>query len=108
MPNKTWIEEQEENVKMFTGAGSAGEAIKLLEHSQTNRDITVQQAKIYTAARIFGLTTGFNMYCLAADYCEHAQMNIDDKARLDYMKVAIEQWQGKIQANAKKNLQALI
>ena len=104
--NENWITEQEQAL-MFDRADNTGEAHKLLEISQTNRDIiSPEQGRLLIRAR-FMASLGFSFYGDICDAVEKTQMNIDNQARRDYMKVAIEQWQGKLQS-AKTAAKAMV
>ncbi len=104
--NKDWVSEQEQ-LLMFDKTNGNGEAIRLLEHSKTNRDISSRQGQLFTVARFLQQATGFTFYSLLANECEQTQMNIDNTARHDFMKVAIDQWQGKIKAS-KSDIKATV
>lgn len=101
--NKTWIEEQKAQQSLFRGPGHYGDADKLLEKSPANRFITVTQGKLIITARVLGQNLGINCLGELADAVEYAQLCVDKDSRKDFMKVAIEQWQGKL-ANAKHKL----
>ena len=101
-----WITAREEARMFQPGAGTPPESSALLEHSPTNRDITSEQGQLFSISRYFGKAFGLNFYKDFPDELEQVQASVDDKARHDYMKVAIEQWQGKL-ASAKKNVEAL-
>jgi len=104
--NDNWITEQEQAL-MFDRSDGGGEAIKLLEKSETNRDIlNAQQGKLLLIARLAG-ASGFSYLTDLAGDVEKIQMSVENQARRDFMKVAIEQWQGKLQ-NAKNNLKAMV
>lgn len=94
---QTWIEEQKKN-RLFRGGGTSGDAYEMLKHSPTNRYLGKTQAKRITAARFIGIAYGIPALVVLADMVEQAQMCVDGQSRRDYMKVAIEQWQGKIAA----------
>lgn len=98
---RDWVEEQEQALQMDRVAGG-GEAIKLLEHSPTNRDITEKQGRLFTVSRFLSSATGIDIYKELPEELEKVQQNIDDVARHDYMKVSIEQWQGKTQVSKDK------
>lgn len=98
--SETWIEEQKKN-KLFRGGGRGGDAIRMLEHSLTNRILSASQGKKFTCARIIGDMLGVKCFDQYATYLEKAQMCVDGKTRSDFMRVAIEQWQGKINAHKK-------
>jgi hypothetical protein len=101
-----WITEREQMWLFQRGDGGKTDAQALLEHSKTNRDITTEQGQLFSISRFFGKVHGIGFYNDAPDELETVQQNVDDTGRHDYMKVAIEQWQGKL-ANAKKNVEAL-
>jgi hypothetical protein len=106
MSNENWIAEQEQALLFDRGDGN-GEAIKLLEKSATNRDLlSDRQGKLIIIARL-AADRGFTYLGTIADQVELAQMNIGNQARKDYMKVSIEQWQGK-QQSAKNNFKAMV
>jgi hypothetical protein len=107
MDKAEWIKTQEEH-HLFSHDGDSSDADALLEHGITNRDIaTPHQGRLLNVARIMSSATGVRFYSDLADAVERCQMNVDNQARRDYMKVAIEQWQGKL-ANAKKSVEALV
>jgi len=102
-----WIEEQKKNV-LFRQKASGGDASRMLEISPTNRYINSSQAKRLTSARYIGELLGVKCYNELADLVEKAELCVDGRSRADYMKVAIEQWQGKISSlKSKINLEAL-
>lgn len=104
--NENWITEQEQAV-MFDRSDSGGEAIKLLEKNSTNRDVlNSQQGKLLIIARMAG-SLGFSYMNDLADDVEKTQMSVENGARKDFMKVAIEQWQGKLQTT-KNNIKAMV
>jgi hypothetical protein len=107
MPNnENWVTEQEQAL-MFDRSDGGGEAIKLLEKYPTNRDIvSAEQGRLLIRARAVS-ALGFTFLDDLCDEVEKTQMNIDNQARKDFMKVSIEQWQGKLQ-NAKNNLKAMV
>lgn len=100
MPQENWIAEREQIALFRPGDDAASDAIRLLEHSQTNRDISAKQGQLFTISRQLFLATGIEIYNLLPIELEKVQASVDDTARHDYMKVAIEQWQGKL-ANSK-------
>jgi hypothetical protein len=107
MGNKeNWIAEREEIALFRPDIGDASDAKALLEHSPTNRDITVKQSKLFTISRQLFISTGIELYNILPIELEKVQASVDNNARHDYMKVAIEQWQGKL-ANAKAKSAAL-
>lgn len=106
MADKTWIQEQKEN-KLFRGGGHGGDAARMLEISPTNRNISSVQGRKLTAARYINDMLGINAYGDLCDLVEKAQLCVDAKSRQDYMKVAIEQWQGKIAAGRKFSVESL-
>lgn len=99
----TWIEDQKKN-RLFRGGGSGSDAHAMLEISKTNRIISADQARKFTAARFLSSMLGTTVISDLVDMLECAQLCVDAKSRADYMKVAIEQWQGKL-ASAKRNMQ---
>jgi hypothetical protein len=104
--NENWITEQEQAL-MFDRTDGGGEAIKLLEKNETNRDIlNSQQGKLLIIARMVG-GLGFSYMNELANEVEKTQMSVENQARRDFMKVAIEQWQGKLNT-AKNNLKAMV
>lgn len=100
MSEKRWIDEQKEN-RLFMGSGQGGDAAKMLEISPTNRILSPKQARKVTAARYINDLLGITCISKLCDMVEAAQLCTDEKSRVEFMKVAIEQWQGKI-ANAKR------
>jgi len=104
--NENWITEQEQAL-MFDRTDGGGEAIKLLEKNETNRDVlNSQQGRLLIIARMVG-GLGFSYMNDLANEVEKTQMSVENQARRDYMKVAIEQWQGKLNT-AKNNLKAMV
>jgi hypothetical protein len=104
--NENWVSEQEQAV-LFDRTDGGGEAIKLLEKNETNRDIlNSQQGKMLIIARTVG-NLGFSYMKDLCDEVEKVQMSVENGARKDFMKVAIEQWQGKLNT-AKNNLKAMV
>ena len=103
---ENWISEREK-IRLFKPGDDSSDAIKLLEHGKTNRDITQPQGKLFTISRMVSRVTGFSIYNDMPDELEKVQANIDDVARHDFMKVAIEQWQGKVASNKSKTVEAL-
>lgn len=106
MSEKTWIQEQKEN-RLFRGSGRGGDASKMLDISPTNRIINADQGRKLTACRF--LTSLLEVKCIneLADLVEHAQLCVDGKSREQFMKVAIEQWQGKLAAGRKFTIESL-
>ncbi len=104
--NENWIAEQEQAL-MFDRSDGGGDPIKLLEKYDTNRDILDgKQGKLLTIARVLS-SLGYSYLEDLADEVEKTQMSINNQARRDFMKVAIEQWQGKIQT-AKNAIRAAV
>lgn len=105
MNREKWIEEQE-NDELFRPVGTGTDADHLLEKSPTNRDITQEQGKLLVVARMFDISLfpdgKSGIYTRLCDMVETTQMSIDNQARRDFMKVVIEQWQGKL-ANMKRS-----
>jgi hypothetical protein len=95
--NESWITEQEQAL-MFDRTDGGGEAIKLLEKNETNRDVlNSQQGKLLIIARMVG-SIGFSYMDSLADEVEKTQMNVENQARRDYKQAIIEMWQGKQQS----------
>ena len=105
--DKTWIEEQKQN-RLFRGGGHGGDAQRMLEHGPINRMLSTTQARKIPSARYIGELLGISTIGHFCDMIEQAQMCVDSKSRADYMKVAIEQWQGKIQAGKKFTVESLV
>lgn len=99
--HQNWIDEREA-IRLFKPGRESSDAIRLLEHGKTNRDITQRQGVLFSVSRILAAATGFEFYNELPTELEKVQASIDDVARHDYMKVAIEQWQGKIQSAKSK------
>lgn len=99
--NSTWIEEQKAN-RLFRGGGQNSDALKMLEHGPTNRYLSTVQGRKITSARIIGEIMGITCIGHLCDMIEKAQMCVDGRSRADFMKVAIEQWQGKIASKQHK------
>lgn len=106
MGEETWIEQQKKN-KLFRGSGKGNDADRMLEISDTNRITNRNQAQAIIAGRTMDIILGFNCLDELCDMVELAQLVMDAQSRKDFMRVAIEQWQGKIQAS-KKTLEALL
>jgi hypothetical protein len=105
--HQNWIDEREA-IRLFKPGGKdTSDAVRLLQHNATNRDITQRQGVLFTVSRVLADVTGFDFYNELPTELEKVQANIDDVARHDYMKVAIEQWQGKIQSAKSKNVEAM-
>jgi len=107
MSEETWIEEQKKN-PLFRGSGIGSDANKMLELSPTNRVISSNQGRKLTGARYINNLLGITAIGDLCDLVEEAQICIDARSRQDFMKVAIEQWQGKLQANKKFTLENLV
>lgn len=107
MSEKTWIEEQKSN-RMFRGSGQGGDAIKMLEISPTNRIISGGQGRKLTGARYINQFLGITAIGDLCNLIEETQLCVDGRSRQEYMKVAIEQWQGKIASNKKLSLENLV
>jgi hypothetical protein len=99
MGEERWIDEQKKN-HMFGGAGQTKDADRMLEYEKTNRVTYARQSKLVIGVRLMADCTGNKCLNELADYVELAQMNIEAESRKNFMKVAIEQWQGKL-ANLK-------
>lgn len=104
---QTWIEQQKNN-RLFRGGGRGSDAERMLEHGETNRQLSVGMARKVTGARYIGRIIGVSCYAELAGMVEKAQMCVDARTRQDFMKVAIEQWQGKVQALKGKLLSELV
>ena len=104
--HENWISERE-RIALFKPGDDTSDAVKLLEHSKTNRDITQRQGVLFSVSRVLAEATGFDFYNDLPTELEKVQANIDDVARHDYMKVAIDQWQGKMQSAKSKNVEAM-
>lgn len=102
-----WIDEQKKN-KLFRGGGSGGDAARMLEISPTNRDLSAEQARELTAARYINDLLCINALADLCDMIEAAQLCVDGKSRENFMKVAIEQWQGKVAAGRKFSVESLV
>jgi hypothetical protein len=97
--HETWIDEQKKN-HMFRGGGKGNDADRLLEISKTNRWLRGNQPQLLTTVRV--MADVLNSTCLRelCEMVEDAQLCMDEDSRKNFMKVAIEQWQGKL-ANLK-------
>lgn len=100
MANQNWIAEQKEARGLFSGKGLGNDADRLLEYGKTNRVTYARQSKLVIGVRLMADTMGVKCLNELADYVELAQMCVDAESRHNFMKVAIEQWQGKL-ANLK-------
>lgn len=97
MSEKTWIEEQKSN-PLLRGGSHGGDAQRMLEKSINNRYISARMARMIIAARFLGTMLGVDCYGELCDMVESGQLCVDGRSRSDFMKVAIEQWQGKLSA----------
>lgn len=102
-----WIEDQKKN-KLFRGGGdNTNDANRMLEFGGVNRiSSRNQQMKVITA-RVMARTLDAPCLNTLADLVETAQMVEGGIGRLQFMKVAIEQWQGKISAAKNKITEAI-
>lgn len=107
MTKQSWIDEQKEIDGFFSGSGQTSDADKLLEKSPANRNLDKRQGKLTIAARLMGRNLGITCLDELCDDVEFAQLVIEKDSRKDFMKVAIEQWQGKLQS-AKGRLRDLV
>ena len=105
--NKTWIQEQRDN-RLFRGGGKGSDASRLLEWSKTNRILGVNQARKITSARYINDMLGITAISEFCDMIEQAQLCVDGQSRTQFMKVAIEQWQGKVQAGRKFSIESMV
>lgn len=103
MSEDNWIDEQEKN-DLFMGGERSGDADRMLEKSPANRLISSEQSVLLTInralARVNHDSEFINQIC---DDVEYSQLACDGKARDDFMKVAIEQFQAKL-ANMRRSL----
>ena len=98
---KIWIEQAEDN-HMFSGGDSPGDAQRMLEISPTNRDLSGRQAMLLIINRgLCDINHGAVSIAQLCNDVEQAQLVTDGQSRKDFMKEAIEQWQGKL-ANSGK------
>lgn len=102
MANETWIEEQKKN-KLFRSGGRGNDADRMLEIGKVNKDANRDQSMRIITARHIADCLGLPCLTALADSVEVAQLIQDRQSRQEFMKVAIEQFQGKLQA-AKTNL----
>lgn len=107
MSEKTWIQEQKEN-KLFRGSGHGSDASRMLEISPTNRILSASQGRKFTSARYLNDLLGITAIADLCDMLETAQLCVDAESRQNYMKVAIEQWQGKVAAGRKFSVESLV
>lgn len=107
MSEATWIEQQKQN-RLFRSGGQHSDAARMLEHSPTNRVLSVRQARIIPATRYIGQLMDIKCLGELCDMIEMAQMCVDAGSRKDFMKVAIEQWQGKVAAGRKFSVESLV
>jgi hypothetical protein len=98
MTQQTWIDEQEEAMQLFGGGEDTGEALQMLKHSNTNRDLSDKQARLFSVATFMSDAFSLPLYREMKTEMEQAQMSIDNRARIDFKQISIEQWQGKLQA----------
>lgn len=106
MSEQTWIEEQKKN-RLFRGSSKGNDADRMLDFGDINKISDRDQAMKIIAARMINDTLGLTCISDLADCVEKAQSIQDGRARNDFMKVAIEQWQGKISAAKNRVLEAL-
>lgn len=106
MAERTWIEEQKEIQGMFNPAGG-GDAERMLEISDTNRYMFVKGAKLIVAGRFMAKQMGLRCLNEICDLTEKAQLITDGRSRADFMKVAIEQWQGKLANSGRNKLEVI-
>lgn len=99
MSDKTWIEEQKDIDGLFTGGSHRSDADKMFEISRTNRNIDKNMGRLLIVARTVGRNLGVNILHDLANEVELAQLTINKDSRKDFLRIAIEQWQGKLQAN---------
>lgn len=108
MSEKTFIEEQRAQRGMFRGHGHGNDADRLLEISPTNRNINAFQGKALITVRLLGEVLGSDfLKTELPGAVELAQLCINKDSRVDFMKVAIEQWQGKLANVKQKTVEAL-
>lgn len=107
MSEESWIEEQKKN-PLFRGSGLGSDANKMLELSPTNRVISAKQGRKFSGARYINDLLGITAITDLCDLLEQAQMCVDSRSRQDFMKVAIDQWQGKVASNKKFSLENLV
>lgn len=102
MSEETWIDEAEKDELLRVGE-SSNDPMQLLKIWATNRDVFADQGRLLIACRLQRDASGFDIYGLLADRVEETQLVVDAQSRKDFMKVAIEQWQGKL-ANLKARI----
>ncbi len=94
----TWKADQAGNT-LFRGGGDGSQADRMLQYGGINKTLGDKQARLIIAARFWD--TANPEIRLLGGLCaavEVAQMAVGAQARREFMKVAIEQWQGKIEA----------
>ena len=102
-----WIEEQKKN-RLFRGGGDKnGDADRMLEIGGVNRISSRNQQMRIITARVLSKTLDCPCLSELADMVEAAQMVEGGGSRLQFMKVASEQWQGKISAAKNKIVEAI-
>lgn len=106
MSELTWIDEQKKN-KLFRGSARGNDADRMFEFGNINKVSDRNQAMKVITARVLAISLGIPCLSDLADMVEKAQLIQDGRARADFMKVAIEQWQGKIASTKNKTLEAL-
>lgn len=107
MSEQDWIAEQKKN-KLFRGGGRGNDADRMLEIGGINKSSDKNQTMKIIAARTINATLGITCISELCDMVETAQLIQDGRARADFMKVAIEQWQGKLMAAKNKAFEALL
>lgn len=107
MSEQDWIAEQKKN-RLFRGGGRGNDADRMLEIGGINKSADKNQSMKIIAARTVNDTLGITCIGQLCDMVENAQLIQDGRARSDFMKVAIEQWQGKIASAKNKALEALL
>lgn len=106
MPEERWIDEQKKN-RLFRGPVHSSDADRMLEISLVNKDTNRDQAMKIIVARFLGKNLGITCLDELSDAVEVAQLIVDRQSRQEFMKVAIDQWQGKVNANKNKAAEAL-
>lgn len=101
-----WIDEQKKN-KLFRGGLSTSPENKMLEMGRINRDLDARQAVLAMTLRMSAQAFGISYPDYVAEEMEAGQLVVDAQSRQDFMKVAIERFQG-FMANNKSAIEKIV
>lgn len=99
MSEERWIDEQKK-FRFLEGGNTVNDAYRMLEYGEINRVHNIKMSRRFTSARFIGDCLGIGCINDLCTMLEKSQMCISGESRSNFMKVAIEQWQGKL-ANAR-------